>query len=78
VSTLAVVFWAAAALLAYTWIGYPLLLQAVAAVRRAPPPRRRGAVPSVSVIVAAYNEAGCIAAKLASTLARQRYPRDRL
>jgi Glycosyl transferase family 2 len=78
VSTLAVVFWAAAALLAYTWVGYPLLLQALAVGRRKPEPRRRGAAPSVSVIVAAYNEAGCITAKLASTLARQRYPRDRL
>lgn len=77
-NTLAVVFWAAAALLAYTWVGYPLLLQALALARRRPEPRRRGATPSVSVIVAAYNEAGCITAKLASTLARQRYPRDRL
>jgi len=38
---------------------------------------RRGA-PSVSVIVAAYNEGDCITAKLDSTLARQRYPRDKL
>src|SRR5437016_4619975 len=78
VNTLAVVFWAAAALLGYTWVGYPLLLLAL---RRAAPgdaARRRPVTPHVSVIVAAYNEAGCIVAKLASTLARQRYPHARL
>ena len=77
-NALAVVFWAAAALLGYTWVGYPLLLLAL---RRAAPgdaARRRSVTPHVSVIVAAYNEAGCIVAKLASTLARQRYPHARL
>jgi hypothetical protein len=29
VNALAVVFWAAAALLGYTWVGYPLLLLAL-------------------------------------------------
>ena len=77
-NALAVVFWAAAALLGYTWVGYPLLLLAL---RRAAPgdaARRRSVTPHVSVIVAAYNEAGSIVAKLASTLARQRYPHARL
>jgi glycosyltransferase involved in cell wall biosynthesis len=78
VSALAVGFWAVAALLAYTWIGYPLLLRLFARGARGSASRRRGATPSVSVIVAAYNEADCIAAKLASTLARQRYPREKI
>jgi len=78
VNALAVLFWAAAALLAYTWIGYPLLLRVLSRrIGPARPATRRGA-PSVSVIVAAYNEAGCIAAKLASTLGHQRYPREKL
>jgi len=78
VSVLPVIFWAAAAVLAYTWLGYPLLLRALTRGAASRAPRRRGAMPSVSVIVAAYNEAGCITAKLASTLARQRYPRDKI
>jgi hypothetical protein len=68
-------FWLAALLLAYTWAGYPLVLRLLArrAGRRAP----RRTCPHVSVIVAAYNEAACIAGKIRSTL-EQRYPWDRL
>jgi glycosyltransferase involved in cell wall biosynthesis len=74
--TATIVFWVAAALLGYTWIGYPLLLRALAAFagsRRT----RRAARPSLSVIVAAYNEAACIRAKIDSTLG-QRYLGGRL
>jgi glycosyltransferase involved in cell wall biosynthesis len=78
VSLLAGVFWAAAALLAYTWVGYPLLLALAGRLARRRARARRRATPRVSVIVAAYNEAGCIEAKLDSTLARQRYPREQL
>ena len=73
-----VAFWTAAAVLAYTWIGYPLLLRVSGRRRRASATRGRGVTPTISVIVAAYNEAGCITQKLASTLARQRYPRERV
>jgi glycosyltransferase involved in cell wall biosynthesis len=74
-----VVFWLAAAVLAYTWIGYPLLLRALAMLADLAPRggARRMARPSLSVIVAAYNEAACIRAKIDSTLA-QRYPDGRL
>jgi glycosyltransferase involved in cell wall biosynthesis len=71
-----VVFWAAAAVLAYAWIGYPVLLRAFAALARRRPVGRT-ARPSLSVIVAAYNEAACIRAKIDGTLA-QRYPSRRL
>jgi glycosyltransferase involved in cell wall biosynthesis len=71
-----VVFWLAAATLAYTWVGYPALLRALAALAR-PPSSPGRARPSLSVIVAAHDEAGCIRAKLDSTLG-QRYPRERL
>lgn len=69
-------FWLAAAALAYTWVGYPVLLDLVARRRRSRSPRAVR-LPDVSVVVAAYNEAGCIRRKLDSAL-RQRYPRTRL
>jgi poly-beta-1,6-N-acetyl-D-glucosamine synthase len=74
------VFWAALALLAYTFVGYPLLIAARA--RFAPRPVRRVALkaadaPAVAVVVVAYNEAQRIEAKIA-TLRAQDYPRDRL
>ncbi|MGH7393712.1 MAG: glycosyltransferase [Candidatus Rokuibacteriota bacterium] len=69
-------FWLAVLALGYTWLGYPLLLAAVAAFSP-PPARSRTSRPRLSVIVAAYNEAHCIEAKIAGTL-RQRYPADRL
>jgi cellulose synthase/poly-beta-1,6-N-acetylglucosamine synthase-like glycosyltransferase len=75
--TAALVFWLAAALLAWVWVGYPLLLRLLRGWR-APEPETWGeTVPRLSVIVAAYNEAGCIRAKLDGTLA-QRYPAQRL
>jgi len=74
-ATAAVAFWLGAALAAYPWVGYPLLLAARARRREgAPAP---ASWPFLSVIIAAYNEAACIRAKLASTLERG-YPRDRL
>lgn len=72
----AVMFWLAGTLLAYTWIGYPLLLRLLGARRRAAAPAAP-ARPGLSVIVAAYNEAGCIREKIDTTLA-QRYPAQRL
>ncbi len=74
--TAVIAFWLAGALLAYTWIGYPLLLR-VLARRRAPRPDEPARPPSLSVIVAAFNEAGCIREKIDTTLA-QRYPAQRL
>jgi len=66
-------FWLAAALLAYTWVGYPLLLRRLAARRRPPASPPAPVRPRLSVIVAAYNEAGCIREKIDTTLA-QPYP----
>lgn len=71
-----VVFWLALTAVAYTWVGYPLLLRALPARRRRPP-AGAAARPSLSVIVAAFNEAACIADKLRTTL-EARYPADRL
>lgn len=82
-------FWGAALLLVHTYFLYPLLLVALdgfAQVRanlrflRSGQERRRpriaAALPSVSLVVAAYNEASCIAEKIRNSLAIE-YPRDR-
>ncbi|MFP5362513.1 MAG: glycosyltransferase [Thermoleophilia bacterium] len=73
-----IVFWLCVALLAYAQVGYPLVLAALARMRRrraaAPAPAQ---LPAVSLIVAAYDEEGVIARKVANALALD-YPRDRL
>lgn len=64
-----VVFWAAILLLAYIYIGYPLLVAARA--RLFPKPVRRGAFSGrYSVLLACYNEEANIRAKLESLLAQ--------
>ncbi|HEY7650326.1 MAG TPA: glycosyltransferase [Methylomirabilota bacterium] len=71
-----ITFWLAAGLVAYAWLGYPLLLTALAAIS-SPSVRALRPRPRLSVIIAAYNEARTIKAKLASTCSQQ-YPRDRI
>jgi cellulose synthase/poly-beta-1,6-N-acetylglucosamine synthase-like glycosyltransferase len=78
VTVLAIVFWVAAGLLAYTMLGYPLLLAALAAPRR----KREGArepdpLPRVSLIAAAHNEEASILDFMRSSLAFD-YPRELL
>jgi poly-beta-1,6-N-acetyl-D-glucosamine synthase len=68
-------FWACTALVAYTYLGYPLLLALLARLRR--PHRTADLTPPVDVVIAAYNEADCIAHKLENTLALD-YPPDGL
>jgi cellulose synthase/poly-beta-1,6-N-acetylglucosamine synthase-like glycosyltransferase len=69
-------FWASAGLLAYTHVGYPLTLAAVAPLRKR---RSAGsnATPDVSVIVPAYAEQEVIAARVANLRALD-YPAARL
>jgi cellulose synthase/poly-beta-1,6-N-acetylglucosamine synthase-like glycosyltransferase len=79
VTALAIVFWVCAGLLVYTHAGYPLLLAALALLRRArsaasAPDQER---PSVSVIVAAYAEENVIADRIANLRVLD-YPADRL
>lgn len=70
-------FWAAAGGLVFHQVGYPLALRALP--RRAPsgPGDGGGALPTVTLIVAAYTEEDVIGAKVANALALD-YPRDRL
>jgi cellulose synthase/poly-beta-1,6-N-acetylglucosamine synthase-like glycosyltransferase len=75
----AIVFWAAVGLIAYTHLGYPLVLRVLLALRRRPTlrPGTWEQPPRVSLIVAAYDEQEVIAAKVANALALD-YPRERL
>jgi cellulose synthase/poly-beta-1,6-N-acetylglucosamine synthase-like glycosyltransferase len=75
---LEVVFWVAAGLIVYAHLGYPLLLGVLVALfgddSRSPEP---GELPSVSLIVAAYDEEEVIESKIANARALD-YPADRL
>ena len=74
--TAEITFWLSAAALVYTYIGYPILVVLVGAMRPRVP--RRGAFePAVSVIITAYNEERDLAAKLENTLALD-YPQELL
>jgi cellulose synthase/poly-beta-1,6-N-acetylglucosamine synthase-like glycosyltransferase len=75
----AILFWAGAALIVYTHVGYPLALRALLALRRRPTlsPSSWDELPTVSLIVPAYDEEEVIAAKVANALALD-YPRERL
>ena len=70
------VFWLSVVALFYTYAGYPLLLALVSALK--PRKVRRGEFePTVTIIIAAYNEERDLAAKLENTLALD-YPRELL
>lgn len=70
------VFWGSAGLLAYAYAGFPLLAAARALVRPRPI-LARDDLPTLTVVIPAYNEEEIIAEKLENTLAAE-YPRDRL
>ncbi len=82
----AILFWLSAGLLVYTQLGYPLVLWALTRLRRFHPlppySEEKGGndvteLPTVSLIVPAYDEEEVIAAKVANALALD-YPRERL
>jgi cellulose synthase/poly-beta-1,6-N-acetylglucosamine synthase-like glycosyltransferase len=71
-----VLFWSSAAIVAYTYVGYPivlLLLRRLAGRQRVVV----ASVPPVTMIIPAYNEVGVIAAKVGNALDTS-YPPDRL
>lgn len=70
------VFWAAAALLFYSYLGFPVLLSLRALIFRRPI-RRGSDLPSVSVIIAAHNEATTIVDRLRNIFSLD-YPREKL
>jgi cellulose synthase/poly-beta-1,6-N-acetylglucosamine synthase-like glycosyltransferase len=72
-----VLFWGSLGALAWTHVGYPLATGALARVRRRPVSADARYEPSVSVVVAAYNEEAVIERRLENLLALD-YPADRL
>jgi cellulose synthase/poly-beta-1,6-N-acetylglucosamine synthase-like glycosyltransferase len=73
-------FWLAVATLVYQYVGYPLALAALASLRGAYP--RRGfpsdaELPSVSLVISAYNEEEVLERKLENALALD-YPKGKL
>jgi cellulose synthase/poly-beta-1,6-N-acetylglucosamine synthase-like glycosyltransferase len=84
-SALEIVFWASVALIAWTQVGYALLVAVLARIlapapRASSPPRERTADPPnrhVSLIIAAHDEQAVIAAKVENALALD-YPRELL
>src|SRR5512141_675883 len=71
-----IIFYLSAAALLYTYLGYPLLIALISALR----PRRvmrADIYPRVSIIITAYNEERDLAAKLENTLTLD-YPRELL
>src|SRR5262249_1557021 len=69
------VFWSAVVFVLYSYLGYPVMLAVIGAIRS------RGTAkgdiqPAVSFIIAAYNEEKRISAKIENTL-RLNYPKDK-
>ena len=71
-----VIFWLSVAAVGYAYVGYPLLLSLISKIRPKPV-HSADWTPSVSVIIAAYNEERDLAAKLENTLALD-YPKSHL
>jgi cellulose synthase/poly-beta-1,6-N-acetylglucosamine synthase-like glycosyltransferase len=76
-TTLAVfTLWLSLAFVLYVYLGFPVILVVVAAIRQ----RRvlqQPITPSVSLLIAAYNEEACIAERIENAL-QMDYPRERL
>ena len=71
-----IVLWASAAWAAYIYIGFPLVLAFLQRFARRPV-AKRAIEPRISVLVAAYNEAKVIEAKIRNSMALD-YPADRI
>ncbi len=66
-------FWILVGLVVYCYIGYPLLIALAARIRGRPVRRAGGPLPSVSVVISAWNEAEAIGRRIENLLA-QDYP----
>jgi cellulose synthase/poly-beta-1,6-N-acetylglucosamine synthase-like glycosyltransferase len=75
-TTTRLLFWISAGVTVYVYAGYPILLWLLQAVVRTAP-RREPVEPSVSLLVAAYNEAAVIGDKMRNSLALD-YPTGKL
>jgi cellulose synthase/poly-beta-1,6-N-acetylglucosamine synthase-like glycosyltransferase len=70
-------FWIALCVLAYVYVGYPIIVQMLAAVMGKPVRRSSSALPSVTVVISAYNEEKSICAKIGHVLSLD-YPKELL
>src|SRR5215469_11588180 len=68
-------FWLSVLLIAYAYLGYPILLWFLSLYRRRPVLRKR-ITPSVSIVIAARNEENSLPAKL-QNLRSLEYPKDK-
>ena len=73
---LKIIFWVGVAALAYTYVGYPLLLLILSRIR-GHKVLTASCTPSITIIITAYNEERDLAAKLNNTLELD-YPKDKL
>jgi len=69
--------WSLFGLIAFVYLGYPLLIGLVGLVRRRRPRADSSHLPSLALLIPAHNEATVIADKLANALESE-YPSDRL
>jgi glycosyltransferase involved in cell wall biosynthesis len=74
-NTMLLVFWSAALFLVYTFAGYPMVLWLVSLCRNRPH-GRAAIMPTVSIIIAAHNEASSISQKISNCL-ELKYPEDK-
>ncbi|MCI0703409.1 MAG: glycosyltransferase family 2 protein [Planctomycetia bacterium] len=77
---LEVAFWVCFALVFYAYVGYPVVIRFLASVagrRASPPTPSTSELPTISLLVAAHNEASIIAARIANALAMD-YPAEKL
>ena len=72
-STAPLIFWIALAILFHTYLGYPLLMAILAWLRDEPPAKPLAEMPTVTVVLAAYNESSRIVERLRNLLASD-YP----
>ena len=70
-------FWLCLSLILYTYVGYPVLLTILARLRPSPSTPPTADLPTVTLLIAAYNEAAVIAQKIENSLELD-YPADRL
>jgi cellulose synthase/poly-beta-1,6-N-acetylglucosamine synthase-like glycosyltransferase len=82
-NVIVVLFWLALLIVFYTYIGYALLLGLLVKIKGFFSPYQKpillsdDALPSVTLVVAAYNEADCIAEKIHNSMTLQ-YPTNKL
>ncbi len=79
-ATVRVVFWSSLSLVAYLFVGYPLLVASASLLRHRPLPLSSGPdgdLPTVTLLVAAHDEEDVVAGKIENSLALD-YPADRL